>query len=393
MIGSYLARQRCDLIMDFTLTETQKAIQEKAKTFAAETIPPCLGAMENEDCFPPAVWKGMKENGLWGLPYPKEYGGAGAGYLSYVLALEQISRQSVAVGATLSVHTLAAGALYHYGTEEQKQKFLPALLKGEQIGSFSFTERATGSDPAAITTVALKTENGYRLNGRKMFSSNSTHDGVAIVFAKENEHQISAFIVPKNDPGFEHEERVRKMALGGFETAPFQLTDVAVPEANLLGGQAQRGKGFQILLDVISIGKLGIAAQSLGLAQRALEEAIGYAGRRTKSDKPLRTLPTIQTLIAEMAVEVEASRWLTYHAAAQKESGSSIVLDGAIAKLFSAESAKRVVDKSMSVHGCYGFSKEFPIERLYREVKLGELYEGTPEMQKILIASKVLYAR
>jgi alkylation response protein AidB-like acyl-CoA dehydrogenase len=379
--------------MDFTLSETEKAVQTKARTFATETIPPCLGAMETEDCFPAAVRNGMKEHGLWGLPYPKEYGGTGDGYLSYVLALEQISRQSVAVGATLSVHTLAAGALFHYGTEEQKQKFLPALLSGEQIGSFSFTERATGSDPAAITTVAIKTEHGYQLNGRKMFSSNSTHDGVAIVFAKENDKQISAFIVPKNSPGFQREERVRKMALGGFETAPFSLVGVVVPDANLLGGEAQRGKGFQILLDVISIGKLGIAAQSVGLAQRALEEAIGYAGQRRKSDKPLRLLPTIQTLVAEMAVEVEASRWLTYHAASQRENGKSIVLDGAIAKLFSTESAKRVVDKSMSVHGCYAYTKEFPVERLYREVKLGELYEGTPEMQKILIASKVLYAR
>src|SRR4051812_1975962 len=201
--------------MDFTLTKAQAAVQEKARVFASEIIPPCLGAMEQEDCFPPAVWKEMKENGLWGLPYPKEYGGTGDGYVSYVLALEQISRQSVAVGATLSVHTLAAGALYHYGTEEQKRKFLPPLLTGEQIGSFSFTEQATGSDPAAITTVAQETMNGFQLNGRKMFSSNSTHDGVAIVFAKENENQnqISAFIVPKNSPGFKREERVRKMAL------------------------------------------------------------------------------------------------------------------------------------------------------------------------------------
>lgn len=379
--------------MDFTLTKAQVATQEKAKAFAAEMIPPCLGAMEKDDCFPPVLWQGMRKNGLWGLPYPKEYGGAGDGYLSYVLALEQISRQSVAVGATLSVHTLAAGALYHYGTQEQKEKFLPSLLSGEQIGSFSFTEKATGSDPAAITTIAEETENGFRLNGRKMFSSNSTHAGIAIVFARESGNQISAFIVPKDSPGFKREERVKKMALGGFETAPFTLVDVAVGEANLLGGPAQRGKGFQILLDVISIGKLGIAAQSLGLAQRALEEAISYAGQRTRSDKPLRMLPTIQTLIAEMAVEVEASRWLTYHAAAKRESGQSIVLEGAMAKLFGTESAKRVVDKAMSVHGCYAYTKEFPVERLYREVKLGELYEGTPEMQKILIASKVLYAR
>jgi hypothetical protein len=379
--------------MDFSLTDTQVVVQRRARALATEIVSQHLDAMEQDDRFPVEIWKGMKDSRLWGVPYPEEFGGSGEGYISYVLALEEIARQSVAVGATLSVHTLATGALYHYGTPDQKRKFLPPLLTGEQIGSFSFTEKATGSDPAAITTTAVKKDKGFELNGRKMFSSNSTHDGVAIVFAKENGNPISAFIVPKNSPGFKREERVRKMGLGGFETAPFTLTNVFVPEENLLGGDAQRGKGFQILLDIISIGKLGIAAQSLGLAQRALEEAIKYAGQRTKSEKPIRTLPTIQTLIAEMAVEVEASRWLTYHAASQREIGKSIVVDGAMAKLFSTESAKRVVDKSMSVHGCYAYTKEFPIERLYREVKLGELYEGTPEMQKILIASKVLYAR
>jgi len=379
--------------MDFSLTDTQVVVQRRARALATEIVSQHLDAMEQDDRFPVEIWKGMKDSRLWGVPYPEEFGGSGEGYISYVLALEEIARQSVAVGATLSVHTLATGALYHYGTPDQKRKFLPPLLTGEQIGSFSFTEKATGSDPAAITTTAVKKDKGFELNGRKMFSSNSTHDGVAIVFAKENGNQISAFIVPKNSPGFKREERVRKMGLGGFETAPFTLTNVFVPEENLLGGDAQRGKGFQILLDIISIGKLGIAAQSLGLAQRALEEAVKYAGQRTKSEKPIRTLPTIQTLIAEMAVEVEASRWLTYHAASQREIGKSIVVDGAMAKLFSTESAKRVVDKSMSVHGCYAYTKEFPIERLYREVKLGELYEGTPEMQKILIASKVLYAR
>ena len=379
--------------MDFTLTDAQAVVQRKARVLATEIVSQHIDAMEREDRFSVEVWNALKESRLWGLPYPEEYGGSAEGYVSYVLALEEISRQSVAVGATLSVHTLATGALYHYGTSEQRRKFLPPLLTGEQIGSFSFTEKATGSDPAAITTTFVKTDKGFQLNGRKMFSSNSTHEGVAIVFAKENENQVSAFIVPKNSPGFKREERVRKMGLGGFETAPFTLTNVFVPEENLLGGEAQRGKGFQILLDIISIGKLGIAAQSLGLAQRALEEAIKYASQRKKSDKPIRMLPTIQTLIAEMAVEVEASRWLTYHAASQREIGKSITLEGAMAKLFSTESAKRVVDKAMSVHGCYAYTKDFPIERLYRDVKLGELYEGTPEMQKILIAAKVLYAR
>lgn len=381
--------------MDFTLNDAQRALQSKAKEFAVAVVKPHLNAMENEDRFPPEIREGMKEQALWGLPYPREYGGSEQGYLGYALALEQISKQSVAVGATLSVHTLAAAAIFHYGTEEQKRKYLPSLLSGEKIGSFSFTESATGSDPAAITTVAEKTRTGFQLNGRKMFSSNSTLDGFSVVFAKDQERdaQISAFIVPKDIGGFKSEERARKMGLGGFETAPYTLTDVALPEENVLGGEAQRGKGFQILLEIISVGKLGIAAQSLGLAERALEEAIQYAGKRTQNNKPLRMFPTIQTLIAEMAVEIEASRWLTYHAASLRETGKSIILEGAMAKLFSTESAKRVVDKAMSVHGCYAYTKEFPIERLYREVKLGELYEGTPEMQKILIAAKVLYSR
>jgi len=381
--------------MNFTLTDAQKAVQARARAFAVDVLKPREAEMESNDRFPEEIRAGMTQNGFWGMPYPKEYEGGDDGYLGYVLAMEEISKQSVAVGATLSVHTLATAAIFHYGTEEQKRKWLPALLTGNAMGSFSFTEAATGTDPAAITTVATRTKTGFELNGRKMFSSNSTMDGSAVVFAKDEEKdsKISAFIVPKNSKGYQSEERVRKIGLSGFETAPFTLTNVAVPEENLLGGEAQRGKGFQILLDIISVGKLGIAAQSLGLAERALEEAVKYAGQRTQQQKPLRMFPTIQTLVAEMSVDIEASRWLTYNAAFLRESGKSIVLEGATAKLFSAEAAKRVVDKAMSVHGCYAYTKEFTIERLYRDVKLGELYEGTPEVQKILIAAKVLYAR
>ena len=381
--------------MDFTITDAQREVQSKAKAFAVNVVEPRLAAMESEDRFPTAVWEAMKESDLWGVPYPREYGGSGQGYIAYALALEQISKHSAAIGATLSVHTMAAAAIFHYGATEQKSRFLPPLLSGEKIGSFSFTEAATGSDPEEISTVAVKTREGYRLTGRKLFSSNSTLDGFSIIFAKdqEKEAQISAFIVPKDIAGLRTEAPVQKMGMGGFETAPFTLTDVAIPEENLLGGEARRGKGFQILLDIISIGKLGIAAQSLGLAQRALEEAIDYAGKREQRKKPLRMFLTIQTLIAEMAVDIEASRWLTYHAACLREAGKSIALEGAMAKLFGAEAAKRVIDKAMSVHGCYAYTKDFPLERLYREVKLGELYEGTPEMQKVLIAAKVLYAK
>src|SRR5262245_40764224 len=195
--------------MDFTITDAQRVVQNKAKAFAVTVVKPRLTTMENEDRFPAAVWEAMKESALWGVPYPREYGGGDQGYITYVLALEQISKYSAAVGATLSVHTLAAAAIFHYGTPEQKSKFLPPLLSGEKIGSFSYTEAATGSDPEEISTVAVKTGEGYKLTGRKLFSSNSTLDGFSIIFAKdrEKEAQISAFIVPKNIAGLRTEAR------------------------------------------------------------------------------------------------------------------------------------------------------------------------------------------
>lgn len=381
--------------MNFNLTDSQRSIQDKVRAFAINEIRPQLHEMEKEDRFPRDVWKAMKTRSLWGLPYPPIYGGSGDGYVSYILAMEEISREGIAVGATLSVHTMAAATIFHYGTEEQKQTFLPPLLQGDHIGSFAFTEAATGSDPMAITTVATKEKGAFVLNGKKMFSSNSTLEGIAIVFAKDREKddQISAFIIPKNSPGFTGGKSVRKMAMGGFETAPFSLSDVVIPEENVVGGEDNRGKGFEILLDMISIGKLGIAAQSLGIAEKALDEAAKYSSERIQRNKPIRMYPTIQALIAEMATDIEASKWMIYRAAFLREDGHSIALEGAMAKLFCTRAAKRVIDNALSVHGCYGYTKDFIVERLYREVKLGELYEGTHEMQKILIASKILWKK
>ncbi len=381
--------------MNFELTAEQEGVRARTREFAASQIRPRVECMDGEDRFPAEIWEGMKRYRLWGLPYPKLHGGSQEGYLSLVLAIEEMSRESVAVAATLSVHTMAAATIFHYGTDQQKRRFLPPLLSGEKIGSFAFTEAATGSDPQAITTTATGKKGCFVLNGTKLFSSNSTLDGFAVVFAKdqEKEGQITAFIVPKDVQGFTVSKPVRKMGMGGFETAPFTLTEVCIPEENAVGGEPGRGRGFQILMDIISIGKLGVAAQSLGLAERAMEEAVKYAGQRKQLNKPLRMFPTIQTLIAEMATEIEASRWLTYYAAFAREEGKSIILEGAMAKLFGAQTAKRVVDKSMSIHGCYAYTKDFTVERLYRDVKLAELYEGTNEMQKILIASRVLWSR
>jgi len=381
--------------MDFNLSDSQKAIQARARRFALERIRPKIEVLDSQDRFPGEIRDGLRAEQFWGLPFPEQYGGSGEGYLSYLLAIEQLSKEAAAVGATLSVHTMAAATIFHYGNELQKKAYLPALLSGDAIGSFSFTEAATGSDPGAIVTQATKSDGHYVLDGRKMFSSNSTLDGVAIVFAKDVEkgNEISAFVVPKNSRGFEVEAPVKKMGLGGFETAPYTLNSVAVPSENVVGGEACRGKGFQILLDMISVGKLGIAAQSLGMAERALDESVKYAGERRQLNKPLRMFPTIQALVAEMATEIEASRWLVYNAGFIKDRGEGIALEAAMAKLFCAQSAKRVIDKAMSVHGCYGYIKDRTVERLYRDVKLGELYEGTEEIQKILIASKVLWPR
>ncbi len=379
--------------MDFELKEAQKTIHSKTKGFAVEHIRPRLAEMQSCDRFPAQIREGMREFKFWGLPYPKPYGGTDEGYLSYALALEAISEESAAVGATLSVHTMAAATIFHYGTEEQKRAFLPPLLTGEQVGSFSFTEAATGTDPVAIKTVATREVGRFILNGSKMFSSNSTLDGIAIVFARDEEREgsISAFIVPKHATGFETGSLISKSGLNGFETAPFTLNGVSIPEENVVGGEAGRGKGFAMLLDIISIGKMGIAAQSLGMAERALEESLEYAAHRKQLNKPLRMFPTIQALVAEMVTEIEASRWLVYHAAALRQQGKSIGLEGAMAKLFCARSAERVIDKAMSIHGCYAYTRDFTVERLYRDVKLGQLYEGTEEIQKIIIASKILW--
>jgi alkylation response protein AidB-like acyl-CoA dehydrogenase len=379
--------------MDFELTEEQRALRRATADFAREEIAPRVARMDAEDRFPGSLRDSMRRRGLWGLPFPAAYDGGGLGYLDYVIALEQIAQESLAVAATLSVHTMAAATVFHHGTDEQRRRWLPPLLAGDEVGTFSFTELATGSNPAAITTTAERNGHGFVLSGQKMFASNSTLGGAAIIFAKDKEQddRITAFVVAKHGEGYRPGTPVRKMGLGGFETAPFVLDGYRVAEDGVLGGEAMRGRGFDVLLDMITIGKLGIAAQSLGLAGRALREAVTYAGQRRQLNKPLRMFSTIQALVAEMATAVEASRWMAYHAAFRRDAGHGIAVEAAMAKLFCAETAKVVVDKSLSVHGCYGYTKEFTVERLYREVKLGELYEGTPEMQKLLIASKVLW--
>ena len=382
--------------MDFDYTEEQTLLRETVRKFAKEKLLPRIPRGGEQHPFAYNHLKEFSQLGFLGMPILEQYGGMPLDGVSEAIVIEELSRCDAAFGFFVAMHSgLVCRTISNWGTEEQKKFYLPLLASGEKYGVCSPAEIGSISEAENFVCRAEKKGDKYVLNGTKFFSSDLTVEDFAIVFAKDTEKdsQISAFIVPKNSNGFRNGEFVSNTGLGGFVIKPFTLTDVVVPEENVIGGEGVRGKGLELLLDIIPIGKLGIAARSLGLAERALEEAIKYSSERVQRKKPIQTYPTIQTLIAEMATEIEASRWMLYHAASQREKGKNISLEGAMAKLFCTRTAKRVIDKALSVHGCYGYTKDFIIERLYREVKLGELYEGTHEMQKILIASKILSKR
>lgn len=374
--------------MTFNLSEKHIEVRDIARKFSVDEIQPRLAMMDELDQYPAALRKAMTEYGLWGLALPAEYGGAGKGYLAYVVALEEMAKEGMAAAGTLAVHTLCMETVYRYGTEEQKRQYLPALASGQDIGSFSFTETTTGSNPGAMEVELSRAGSGYVLNGTKTFSSNSPHDGVTTVFARDAEKggALSVVVIRKGCEGFMLHEPITKMGMYGFETAAYSMNNIAISPEQILGGESGRRKGFSILLDVIAVGRMAIAAQALGAAERAFEEACKYAAVRVQHGKPINNYQAIQVLIANMATEIEAARGVVYKAAAMRDENKNISSEGAQAKLFATQAAKRVVDMSLSIHGAYGYTKEHVVERLYREVKLCELYEGTHEMLQVLIA-------
>ena len=373
--------------MDFALSEQESMIQKAARNFADNSVRPLAREIDRRCEFPFELVREMGRLGYFGLPYPPEYGGSGAGYIGYVLVIEQMSRISMLVGAIIAVNGLTEEAIYRYGTSEQKQRFLVPLTQGTVISSFAFTEPATGSDPRAIETRAKADGHEYIITGQKQFIALSPASHITLVFAKHCGNKVSAFLVDTSSAGYNIRRTCETMGVRGLGPSVIYLDDVRVPEANLLG---EKSKGFGILLEAISVGKLGVAAEALGVGQGAVELSLEYAKQREAYGKPIADLLTTKWLLAEMACRVEASRWLTYRTAFVRDAGLNIQKEAAVAKLFTSQVAVEVTRMGMQVHGAYGYMKDMDIERLYRDAKLTEIYEGVSEIQRVIIADSLI---
>ena len=373
--------------MDFNLTEQELMIQARAGDFARKAVKPRAAEIDRTNEWPSDLVEEIAKSGFFGLQLPLDYDGSSAGYKCYVLAIEQISQASMTVAAIVAIDALSEEAIYRYGSEEQKQAFLRPLARGEHTSMFAFTEAATGVDPKLIATKARLESNSYILEGEKTFASLAPGAKVAVIFAKGETGKVSAFIVDPLSDGFIIGKYWEMMELRGSGTCQFSLKDVIVPREKLLG---EEGKGYDILLLSINVGQLGICAEAVGTAQAALEMSLDYAKSRSLGGKSMLQLLTIQSYIGEMASRIEAARWLTYRVAAMKDEGKTIRKDVAMAKLIASQTAVDVTDMAMQIHGSYGYTRDFTIERLYRDAKVTQIYEVVSEIQRIIVASSLM---
>ena len=373
--------------MDFNLCEHHKMIRNAARDFADKSVRPVAAEIDAKCEFPADLVKQIGRMGFFGLQYPAKYGGSDAGYIGLVLAAEQLSRASMVTGAIMGVMSLTGEALLRHGSEKQKQTFLQPLASGDLLASFAFTEAATGSDPSAIETKAKPDGNSYVISGQKQFVAMAHASKLTLVFAKDETDKVSAFLVETSSPGFEMRHPCATMGARGLCPSVVYLDDVRTPKKNLVG---KKSDGYNILLESMSIGKLVTAAEAVGVAQEALDLSLAYARERTAYEKPIGDLLSIKWLLADMHVRIEASRLLAYEAAALRDEGRSIMKESATAKLFASQSAVDVTRMAMQVHGAYGYMSDMPVERLYRDAKLTEIYEGVSEIQRTIIANNLL---
>ncbi|MCJ7426496.1 MAG: acyl-CoA dehydrogenase family protein [Dehalococcoidales bacterium] len=373
--------------MDFNLNEQQRMLQRAAKDFAVRSIKPRAAEIDASGQFPFKLAKEIGKRGYQGLPYPTEYGGSGAGYLSYALALEQLCQASMTVGAIMAINTVPEEALFRFGNEEQKKRLLSPLARGEKLGGIAFTEAETGSDPKAITTASKKSGDGYIINGQKQFVALAPAANLALVFARGEGKRLNAFIVDTSSQGYNLREPCQTMGLKGLGTSVVYLDDVRVPKENLLG---EEGQGFDILREAISLGRLGAAVEGVAVAQAALDVAIDYAKQRKAMGRAMAKLPTIQWHLAEMVSRVEAARLLVYRTAFARDQGQDIKYESSLAKLFASRIAVEVTGMAMQVGGSYGTMTTMPLERLYRDAKMTEIYVGISEIQRNIIAERLI---
>jgi len=378
--------------VEFGFSEQQQMFKEAARDFAESEISPLVQQMEESKRTARELIPKMRELGFYAIQYPTEYGGIGASYLEYVMVMEELSRVYCSIGGHISVNNLCAGTLNDFGTDEQKSRYLPELLTGEAVGSFAFTEPDTGSDPKALRTIARRDGDEWVINGEKIFITNSTLPGYLVLFCKdvEMDERTTAILVPKDTPGYSTGKLVAKMGMHGMEVADVLLEEVRVPYNNTIGGEEVRGKGFRILTTEIALGKLGISAQCVGMAQAALDASTKYAKEREQQGKPIARFQTIQWLIGEMSAEVAAARYLTYSTAWARSNGENILSSSARTRLFASQVAHRAASSAMQIHGAFSYTEEYGVERIFRDMKLAEIYEGVNEIQRVIAAAELL---
>lgn len=367
-------------------------IRKMVREFAEKEVGPTAAERDEEERFDRAIFDQMAELGLTGIPWPEAYGGIGGDYLSYVIAVEELSRVCASTGVTLSAHiSLAGWPIYTFGTEAQKQKYLRPLAEGKKIGAYGLTESGSGSDAANMKTTAVKDGDDYILNGAKIFITNAGEAEIYVVFAltdPEKKHRgCSAFIVEKGTPGFSMGKKERKLGIRSSPTLEIIFDQCRVPQENLLG---KEGDGFKIAMMTLDGGRNGIAAQAVGIAQGALDAAVNYAKERKQFGKPIGAQQAIAFKIADMATKVEAARLLTYQAAWRESEGLPYGKESAMSKLFAGDAAMAVTVEAVQVFGGYGYIKEYPVERYMRDAKITQIYEGTNEIQRLVISKMLL---
>ena len=377
--------------MDFSLSKTEELFLQMIREFAEKEVKPLAAEVDEEERFPLETVEKMAKTGLMGIPVPVKYGGAGGTNLMYGMAVEELSRVCGTTGVVLSAHTsLCCAPIMENGTEEQKMKYLPRLASGEWIGAFGLTEPNAGTDAAMQQTTAVLDGDQYVLNGNKIFITNAVYAHVYVIFAMTDKSLgnkgISAFIVEKGTPGFSIGKKEKKMGIRGSATTELVFEDCRIPKENLLG---QQGKGFAIAMKTLDGGRVGIAAQALGIAQGAMDETIKYTKERKQFGRSISQFQNTQFQMADMETKVQAARLLVRLAHWTKHNGMPYSVDAAMAKLFAAETAMEVTTKAVQLHGGYGYTREYPVERMMRDAKITEIYEGTSEVQRMVIAGKL----
>ena len=378
--------------MEFDLSEEQKVIQRSVREFAENEIRPHVLEWDEAQHFPEELLPKLAQMELMGVPLPAEYGGAGLGYVEYATVIEELARVDGSVALILAAHTsLCAGHIFLSGTEGQKRKYLVPLARGEKLGCWSLTEPQAGSDASGTRTTARLEGECWLLNGAKTFTTNGHYADICVAMAATDKtahkHGISAFIIEKGTPGFRPGKKENKLGMRASDTAEVIFEDCRVSKDNRLG---QRGKGFIDSLKVLDKGRISIAALAVGIAQGALEASLAYAKERRQFGKAIGEFQAIQWKLADMATQIEAARLMTYRAAALADRGQRVTRDGAMAKLYASEVAVMVTNEAVQVHGGYGFTKDYPVEKYYRDVKLCTIGEGTSEIQRLVIARELL---